>query len=359
MKKYKVAIIGYGIVGKRRHNFIEKHPFLETVAVCDVRFLDKKFRDGSGSIYNNYDEIEKLSSKKRTNGKMSDKVLFFSDYNDLFESISPDLVFVSTPNYLAPKITIMALNNGCHVFCEKPPGRTVRDIENVILAENSNPKLKLKYGFNHRYHGSVIEAKKIIDSKIFGKIINVRGVYGKSSIVPVKNEWRSLKKYSGGGILLDQGIHMLDLFRFFCGDFSEIKSFISNDYWKHDIEDNAYAIMRSDDGIVAMIHSTATQWQHRFRLEITFDKGYIELSGILSGSKSYGQERLIIINKIPKSNVGSLSKKEINYLNDDSWKNEIDDFVDCISKNKKVFTGSSKDALSVMNLVHKIYSSDK
>ena len=152
---------------------------------------------------------------------------------------------------------------------------------------------------------------------------------------------------------------MLDLFRFFCGDFSEIKSFISNDYWKHDIEDNAYAIMRSDDGIVAMIHSTATQWQHRFRLEITFDKGYIELSGILSGSKSYGQERLIIINKIPKSNVGSLSKKEINYLNDDSWKNEIDDFVECISKDKKVFTGSSKDALSVMNLVHKIYNSDK
>ena len=108
-----------------------------------------------------------------------------------------------------------------------------------------------------------------------------------------------------------------------------------------------------------MIHSTATQWQHRFRLEITFDKGYIELSGILSGSKSYGQERLIIINKIPKSNVGSLSKKEINYLNDDSWKNEIDDFVECISKDKKVFTGSSKDALSVMNLVHKIYNSDK
>ena len=119
--------------------------------------------------------------------------MFYSDYNDLFESISPDVVFVSTPNYLAPKITIMALNNGCHVFCEKPPGRTVKDIENVILAENNNSKLKLKYGFNHRYHGSVIEAKKIIDSKIFGKIINLRGVYGKSSIVPVKNEWRSLK----------------------------------------------------------------------------------------------------------------------------------------------------------------------
>ena len=244
MKKYKVAIIGYGIVGKRRHNFIEKHPLLETVAVCDVRFLDKKFLNGIGSIYNNYDEIEKLSLKKRTNGKMADNVLFFSDFNDLFESISPDVVFVSTPNYLAPKITIIALNKGCHVFCEKPPGRTVEDIENVILAENNNPKLKLKYGFNHRYHGSVIEAKNIIDSKIFGKIINVRGVYGKSSIVPVKNEWRSLKKYSGGGILLDQGIHMLDLFRFFCGDFSEIKSFISNDYWKHDIEDNAYAIMK-------------------------------------------------------------------------------------------------------------------
>ena len=106
MKKYKVAIIGYGIVGKRRHNFIEKHPLLETVAVCDVRFLDKKFLNGIGSIYNNYDEIEKLSLKKRTNGKMADNVLFFSDYNDLFESISPDVVFVYTPNYLAQKLQL-------------------------------------------------------------------------------------------------------------------------------------------------------------------------------------------------------------------------------------------------------------
>tara|TARA_B100000963_G_scaffold361982_1_gene401604 strand:- start:21216 stop:22295 length:1080 start_codon:yes stop_codon:yes gene_type:complete len=359
MKVFDVVIIGYGIVGKRRHHYIDLHKNLNAVAVCDVRFLDKEFRDGNGSIYNNYDDIEKMSKKKKESGKMSNGVMYFSDYADLLENIEYDIVFVSLPNYLAPKVTMIALSNGAHVFCEKPPGRTVQDIEEVIKVENKYKSLKLKYGFNHRYHGSVIKAKKIIDSEIFGKIINMKGVYGKSSIVPVKKEWRSMSKYSGGGILLDQGIHMLDLFRFFCGDFDEIKSFVSNDYWNHDVEDNAYSIMKSKNGTVAMIHSSGTLWQHRFRLEISFEKGYLELSGILSGSKSYGRERLIIIKKIPNSNVGSLGKEEINYLRDESWKNEIDDFVKCILENKKVEIGSSEDALNVMKLVHDIYSSDK
>ena len=151
---------------------------------------------------------------------------------------------------------------------------------------------------------------------------------------------------------------MLDLFRYFCGDFDEIKSFISNNYWKHNVEDNAYAIMRDKKGRIAMIHSTATQWQHRFKLEITFENGYIELSGILSGSKSYGQEKLKIIPKVLNSSVGSLKVEEINYLNDNSWNDEIIDFTDIVLNNKKVITGNSYDALKVMELVENIYKSD-
>jgi predicted dehydrogenase len=358
MKKLKVGIIGYGIVGKRRRTFIDQNSNLETTCVCDVRFLEDDFKKNIGKIHSNYDTIEELSSKKSVSGKLIDGVDYYSDYKQMLSEKKLDMVFVCLPNYLAPEATIDSLKKGCHVFCEKPPGRTVQDIINVRKAEFKNKSLKLKYGFNHRYHNSVQKAKQIIDQNLFGEIINFRGVYGKSSIVPVKNEWRSLKKYSGGGILLDQGIHMLDLFRFFCGDFTEIKSFISNKYWKHNVEDNAYAIMRDKKGRIAMIHSTATQWQHRFKLEITFENGYIQLSGILSGSKSYGQEKLKIIPKELNSSVGSLKVEEINYLNDNSWNDEIIDFTDIVINNKKIVTGNSYDALKVMELVENIYNAD-
>ena len=79
-----------------------------------------------------------------------------------------------------------------------------------------------------------------------GKIINLRGVYGKSKVIPFSGGWRSKRELAGGGILLDQGIHMLDLMRLFCGEFVEVKSYVSNDYWKHDVEDNAYALLKDE-----------------------------------------------------------------------------------------------------------------
>ena len=134
-----------------------------------------------------------------------------------------------------------------HVFCEKPPGRNVEDIQSVIKEEKKDNKIKLKYGFNHRYHGSVRKAKKYIEEKKFGKILNIRAVYGKSKIVTFgKNEWRSSRKKAGGGILLDQGIHMLDLIYFFAGKFNNFKSFISNKFWKYNVEDSAFALMKNN-----------------------------------------------------------------------------------------------------------------
>lgn len=330
--KLKVGIAGYGVVGKRRRIYIDQNPYLKTVAVSDITF--------------------------EREGTAEDGIKYFSDFNSLY-SQNLDVLFVSLPNHLAADATIAGLNCGLHVFCEKPPGRTVEDIRNVIETEKKYPHLKLKYGFNHRYHDSVIEAKRIIDDGQYGKVIGIRGIYGKSSIIPFSGGWRSEREYAGGGILLDQGIHMLDMINYFAGDFDEVKSFVSNDYWHHDVEDNAYAIMRSKNGCVAMIHSTATQWQHRFRLEVTLENALIELTGILSGSKSYGEEKLKFVQKKEGSHVGSFAETITSFLEDNSWRDEVNEFADAIVADKKIENGTSADALKVMELVYKIYGADQ
>ena len=330
-RKLRVGIAGYGVVGKRRRQFVDLNSNMITVAVSDSNFDQE--------------------------GTAPDGVKFYPTYQGLFNE-KLDALFVSLPNYLAAEATIAGLEKGLHVFCEKPPGRTVQDIGDVIAAENKQPHLKLKYGFNHRYHESVKEAKKVIDSGKYGEIINLRGIYGKSSIIPFDKGWRAERQYAGGGILLDQGIHMLDMICYFAGNFEEVKSFISNDYWHHDVEDNAYAIMRSRNGCVAMLHSTATQWQHKFRLEITLREALLELSGILSGTKSYGDERLRVIPKKDGSSIGSFMEMTNSYLDDKSWQFEVDEFADIIINDEKVLNGNSAEAFKVMELVYKIYCAD-
>ncbi len=330
MKTLKVGIAGYGIVGKRRHEFIDKNPHMKTVAVCDQTFTKP--------------------------GLLPNGIRCLSDYRQLLAE-PMDVLFVSLPNYLASEVTIAGLESGRHVFCEKPPGRDVADIEKVIEAEKRRPGILLKYGFNHRYHDSVLEALRVVKSGELGEIINMRGVYGKSKILSFESGWRAERRYAGGGILLDQGIHMVDLMRLFCGEFVEFKSFVSNDYWKHDVEDNAYALMKDAKGKVAILHSSATQWQHCFSLEITLTEGYLELQGILSGSKSYGEEKLII-GRRNESDTGNAREEAVTYLEDNSWRNEIDEFADAIISKKPIQSGNSSDALATMRLVYNIYYVD-
>ncbi len=328
--KLKVGIAGYGVVGKRRRLYIDQHPRMKTVAVCDRTF--------------------------EQSGTMEDGVRHFQNYQQMLE-MPLDVLFVSLPNYLAPEVTIAGLERGMHVFCEKPPGCDVADIEKVMAAEAKYPNLKLKYGFNHRYHDSVRDALKIIESGELGEIVNMRGVYGKSKIIPFTGEWRAERKLAGGGILLDQGIHMVDLMLLFSGEFVEVKSFVSNSYWGHDVEDNAYAIMRDKKGRVAMLHSTATQWQHRFSLDIALKEGFLNLKGILTGSKSYGREQLTI-GRREEALTGAHREETITYIEDNSWRDEIHEFADAVIEDKPIVFGTSADALMTMRHVYEIYRAD-
>jgi predicted dehydrogenase len=214
------------------------------------------------------------------------------------------------------------------------------------------------YGFNHRYHDSVKDAIVIIQSGSLGKIINIRGVYGKSQLITFNQPgWRTDRSIAGGGVLLDQGIHMVDLMRLFAGEFTEVHSFISNSHWRYDVEDNAYALMRTNDGVVAMINSSATQWRHRFHLDINFDKGSVILGGILSSSKSYGEETLTVVTANPNDN-GDPKEQTTKYNQDYSWDEEVGYFTNCILNNQTIQKGSSFDALNTMKLVYSIYYAD-
>jgi predicted dehydrogenase len=329
VSRLRVGIAGYGVVGRRRRQFIDQHPELECVAVCD---------------------------RKLDGARTADGVRAHADYRGLLAE-PLDVLFVSLPNDLAPNVTIAGLDKGLHVFCEKPPGRTIADIERVIAAERAKPRLKLKYGFNHRYHEAVREALNLSRGGELGPLINLRGVYGKSAIVSFESDWRTQRAVAGGGILLDQGIHMVDLMRLFAGDFVEVKSFVSNAFWNHDVEDNAYALMRSEGGAIAMLHSTATQWRHRFQLEMSFARGALVLTGILSGSKSYGEERLTIVRR-GADDRGVPPEQTMSYIDDNSWRDEIAEFAAAIRADAPIVNGSSGDALKTMALVYRIYCAD-
>jgi len=319
-------------VGRRRHLCISDTKGLDLVAVCD------RNQPGPGSL--------------------DDGVAFHSTYQGLL-SEDLDALFVCMSNDMAAEVTIAGLERGLHVFCEKPPARSMEELERVIRTEREHPRLKLMYGFNHRYHESVEDALRIVDSGELGEVISLRGVYGKSQLITFDQlDWRTKREIAGGGVLLDQGIHMVDLIRLFGGEFYDVHSFISNSHWGYDVEDNAYSLMRSQTGVVALVTSSATQWRHQFTLEVTMSRGSVILGGILSGSKSYGSETLTVIRANPEKDSGDPREQMTSYNEDRSWHKELELFRNAILEGTPAKSGTSLDALHTLALVYDIYYQD-
>jgi len=285
--------------------------------------------------------------------------IFYDSFDQLL-NCGIDIIFICAFNTVLAEYTVKALNRGIHVFCEKPPAMKLKDLDPVLKALKSSNK-KLKYGFNHRYHYSVLEAKKIIDSEKMGKLLWMRGVYGKAGSIDYDKNWRNYKKYSGGGILIDQGIHMLDLMRYFSKEnFNQIHSHISTSFWNIEVEDNAFIIMQSENQVIASMHSSATQWKHKFLLEMCFEEGYINLDGILSGTRSYAPEKLIVGRREFEDITFAMGKPKENvtwFENDDSWSLEIDEFISAVKGNGEILHGTFDDAFQTLNLVENVYNS--
>lgn len=324
--KLKVGIIGFGTMGKIRKDAIDELARAEVVAISEP------------SLPLLYNKLPNLSHSQ---------IINHPDIN---------IIIVCTPNFLNKKLTIEALNAGKHVFCEKPPAFTGSDVLEIREAEKLSGK-KLMYGFNHRHHDSIIKIKELIESDEFGKVLWLRGRYGKSVTEDYYNQWRAKKELAGGGILIDQGIHMLDLFLYLSGDYDIVKAEVSNLYWKMDVEDNAFVILKdSKTGKVASLHSTMSQWRHLFSLEIFLEKGYMVLNGLITSSMSYGEEVLSVAKNRSTAPAATWKDEVITKYNiNNSWRYEIEHFLNSIENNTPVTIGNSEDAFKLMTIIDRIY----
>jgi predicted dehydrogenase len=325
---YKVGIIGYGKMGRIRHEALAELGGAEVVAISEP------------TIGADYESIPNMT------------------HDEIIHHKELDIIIICTPNYLNKPLTIGALNAGKHVFCEKPPAFTGADMREICGAESRSGGRKLMYGFNHRHHGSIMQMKEIVESNEYGRVIWIRGRYGKSVTPDYFDQWRAKKEMAGGGILIDQGIHMLDLFRFLGGEFDTVKAEVSNLYWHAEIEDNAFVILKNSvTGLTASLHSTMTQWRHLFSLEVFMEKGYMVLNGLVTSSMTYGEE-ILSLAKNRSAAPAATWKDEVHTKFDynNSWRSEMEHFLSCIENDTPIKIGNSYDALQLMNLIDSIYA---
>ncbi len=334
----KVGVIGAGLIGKKRiESIISANNGSEVVAICDVdigkaKGLGDKYRIGS-----------------------------YQNWMQLIKSNNIDTVVVSTPNKYLKEISLGALENNKNILCEKPLGRNAKDAEEICLKAEEKKKI-IKTGFNHRHHPAVFQAKQIIESGEFGRIYFIRCIYGHGGRPGYEKEWRASKDLCGGGELLDQGVHVVDLFRWFMGEFEVVYGQINTFYWNIEVEDNSFAVFKTKDNQVAVMHTSWTQWKNRFIFEIFGEKGYLIVEGL---GGSYGTEKLIIGKRRIENGSqlkykgGAPDEEVIEFPGPDiSWAEEWKEFVSAIKENREPL-GSGYDGLMANKMIEAVYRSAK
>lgn len=317
----KVGFIGYGKFAELRHQCINKIEGVEVIGA--------------------YDPL--IGGHQNTE--------IFRSLDDLIANI--DAVFISVPPKLAPAYVNLALEKKLHVFCEKPAAVSLDDLMKIDRTHTEN--LSLVYGFNHRLHESIKVIKDKLDTRYLGNILWMRGRYGKEVGSDYKNTWRCDKELNGGGILIDQGIHMADLMSYLAGGFNNAQAVLSTSYLEiPEVEDNAFVTLYdTKKRISASIHSTITQWRYIFSLEIFCEKGSMILNGLRTQSGNYGDEILTIRpNSIYDSEIQT---QEIRYDTNTSWQKEVQLFLEAVNGKTSRELACWQDAYQTTKLIDLIY----
>lgn len=322
----RVGIIGAGLQGWRRAPVLKQFPGTEVVIVATAH------QETAERLANS------LGCQATTNwAEVIEKDL--------------DAVLVCTPPHLHAPISIAAMKTGKHVLCEKPLARSLDEAEEIVKAAQENG-VKLKCGFNHRHHPGIQQAREWFDKGNIGELNFLRCRYGICGRPGYEKEWRAKSEIAGGGHLVEQGIHAIDLFRWFLGEFTEVVGFTATRFWDMaPLEDNAFALFRTEKGQIASLHSSLTQWKNLFSFEIFGQDGYIVIEGLGGG---YGTEKVTL----GKRALLEPFKEETTEFRggDRSWYEEWREFVAAIEEDREPL-GNGRDGLEALRLVNAVYQS--
>ena len=325
----KCVIFGYGYMGRIRHEVLRRRSDIKEIVIVDPQ-IDAS--EVSGTLLRSADELK-------------------------WDSV--DAAFVCTPNDVTADLCIESLNQCGRVFCEKPPGRNWEDFRRIEEAAVVIADHVLSFGFNHRLHPCVQSAKAMVNSGQLGGILYLKGTYGKSGGARYRENWRNDRARAGGGILLDQGIHMLDIFQSFLGPLAVVEAVLSDSFWGCGVEDNAFVLMRTHSGVPAFLHSSATLWRHTFNFEIGCSEGYLVSTGLLSKTGSYGREQLVIGKRQFEDEalaLGNPREEIIHFDRDESWDKEVHEFISAIKEARSCTHGTLDEARSVMQIIRDAYA---
>ncbi|MCC6192127.1 MAG: Gfo/Idh/MocA family oxidoreductase [Anaerolineales bacterium] len=261
-----------------------------------------------------------------------------------------EIVVVATPNDRLAEISQAALEAGRHVLVEKPAARRARELQPVIAAAERAGRLA-RVGFNHRYHPAVRRARALHASGALGELMFVRGRYGHGGRPGYEREWRANPAVSGGGELIDQGVHLIDLARYFLGDFCAVTGFAHTYYWPMPVDDNGFMLLRTARQQAAFLHVSCTEWKNLFSLEIYGRDAKLHLDGL---GGSYGVERLAYYQMLPEMGPPDTTIWEYP-RGDESWQVEFAEFLEDIALGRPPAAGLA-DGLAALEIVEQIYA---
>jgi predicted dehydrogenase len=318
-----IAIIGAGGIGRKRALNLPNDAILKVV--CDI------------------DEVKGKQMAVDFNCQ------FEKEWKKVVKRTDIEVLFVATThNWLVP-IGVAGIRNGKHVFLEKPGARNLVEFQKLINEFEKN-KVVIGFGYNHRYHPAIQQAKEIIDSKKYGEVLFVRARYGHGARLGYEKEWRFDKKLSGGGELIDQGPHLIDLTNYLIGPMEQVTGFVGTLFWNTKLEDSAFWVMKNKKGQMAHLSVTCVEWKNIFSFEIMLQKAKIQIDGL---GRSYGKEHMILYKMKPE--MGPPDVEEFDYPEEDiSWKVENKIFFDRIV-NKDFSNKTLLDAKYVHLIIRKIY----
>ena len=322
-KPYCVGIVGCGLIGQKRARALGPGGQLVACADLEVSRAEGLARASLAKVYR--------------------------DWRELVWSPLVDVVIVATLHDSLAEIARTAAEAGKHVLVEKPAARNATELESVI-ATAAKHGVKVHVGFNHRYHRSLRKAKELVDSGALGELMFVRARYGHGARIGYDKEWRANSALSGGGELIDQGPHLIDLTRWFLGEITEVQGFAHTYYWDMPVDDNGFMLLKTAKKQAAFLHVSCTEWKNLFSMEIYGKLGKVDLSGL---GGSYGIEKITLYRMLPEMGPPETTTWEYP-MGDDSWAVEMAEFFEDIRLDREPSAGL-RDALAALKVVESIY----